>query len=140
MGYTLHTCLLDGQHGVVICLMDSMVLLDGQHGVHTAHLFGGLEHLPAKSACCTCACHAPAMQDVTWARSLDGTEYMPGLVGLNNMKRHDYANVIVQILARIPAIRYQGGRGGGGRMLRRCTNAGGAAQMQELCATAGGKG
>ncbi|KAF5835880.1 hypothetical protein DUNSADRAFT_6693 [Dunaliella salina] len=44
-------------------------------------------------------------KDVTWARSLDGTEYMPGLVGLNNMKRHDYANTIVQILARIPAIR-----------------------------------
>ncbi|KAL6762204.1 ubiquitin-specific protease 39 [Haematococcus lacustris] len=44
-------------------------------------------------------------KDVTWARALDSSEYMPGLVGLNNMKRHEYANVIVQLLARIPAIR-----------------------------------
>lgn len=45
------------------------------------------------------------MQDVKWARALDGTEYMPGLVGLNNMKRNDYANVIIQLLARISPIR-----------------------------------
>ena len=32
-----------------------------------------------------------------WARALDGTEYMPGLVGLNNMKANDYANVVVQV-------------------------------------------
>uniref|UniRef100_A0A7S0R5S7 Ubiquitinyl hydrolase 1 n=1 Tax=Chlamydomonas leiostraca TaxID=1034604 RepID=A0A7S0R5S7_9CHLO len=44
-------------------------------------------------------------KDVTWARALDGTEYMPGLVGLNNMKRNDYANVIIQVLARIAPIR-----------------------------------
>ena len=54
---------------------------------------------------CVCAYLFLHVQDVTWARSLDGTEYMPGLVGLNNMKRHDYANAIVHILARIPAIR-----------------------------------
>mmetsp|Transcript_8659 Transcript_8659/g.14930 ORF Transcript_8659/g.14930 Transcript_8659/m.14930 type:complete len:501 (+) Transcript_8659:1-1503(+) len=43
--------------------------------------------------------------DVKWARALDGTEYMPGLVGLNNMKQNDYANIIVQLLARISPIR-----------------------------------
>ena len=43
--------------------------------------------------------------DVTWARALDGSEYMPGLVGLNNMKRNDYANVVVQALVRIGPIR-----------------------------------
>lgn len=30
-------------------------------------------------------------------RALDGSEYMPGLVGLNNMSRNDYVNVIVQV-------------------------------------------
>jgi len=44
--------------------------------------------------------------DVTWVRALDGSEYMPGLVGLNNMKCNDYANVVVQVLARISPIRY----------------------------------
>lgn len=42
---------------------------------------------------------------VTWARALDGTEFMPGLVGLNNMKRNDYANVVIQTLVRIVPIR-----------------------------------
>ncbi len=35
--------------------------------------------------------------DARWVRSLDGSEYMPGLVGLNNMKANDYVNVIVQV-------------------------------------------
>jgi U4/U6.U5 tri-snRNP-associated protein 2 len=43
--------------------------------------------------------------DVTWVRALDGSEYMPGLVGLNNMKANDYANVVVQTLARVSPIR-----------------------------------
>lgn len=38
-------------------------------------------------------------------RALDGSEYMPGLVGLNNMKANDYANVVLQILARVNPIR-----------------------------------
>mmetsp|Transcript_4482 Transcript_4482/g.9640 ORF Transcript_4482/g.9640 Transcript_4482/m.9640 type:complete len:537 (-) Transcript_4482:876-2486(-) len=44
-------------------------------------------------------------RDVKWARALDGSEYMPGLVGLNNMKSNEYANVCVQILCRISPIR-----------------------------------
>ena len=40
-------------------------------------------------------------KDVTWARALDGAEYMPGLLGLNNMKHNDYANVVVQIFSRV---------------------------------------
>jgi hypothetical protein len=43
--------------------------------------------------------------DVTWVRALDGSEYMPGLVGLNNMKANDYANVVVQVLSRVTPIR-----------------------------------
>ena len=40
-------------------------------------------------------------RDVGWARALDGTEYMPGLVGLNNMKANDYANVVIQVRHRL---------------------------------------
>lgn len=40
-----------------------------------------------------------------WAKSLDGKEYMPGLIGLNNMKANDYANVILQALIRISPLR-----------------------------------
>ncbi|KAI8475879.1 MAG: ubiquitin-specific protease 39 [Monoraphidium minutum] len=43
--------------------------------------------------------------DVAWVRALDGGEYMPGLVGLNNMKANDYANVVLQVLARVTPIR-----------------------------------
>jgi U4/U6.U5 tri-snRNP-associated protein 2 len=42
---------------------------------------------------------------VSWVRALDGSEFMPGLVGLNNMKANDYANVVVQVLARVNPIR-----------------------------------
>jgi U4/U6.U5 tri-snRNP-associated protein 2 len=44
-------------------------------------------------------------KEVTWVRALDGSEYMPGLVGLNNMKANDYANTVIQILARVNPIR-----------------------------------
>ncbi|CAL8469242.1 g8783 [Coccomyxa elongata] len=43
--------------------------------------------------------------DARWVRSLDGSEYMPGLVGLNNMKANDYVNVIVQALLRVLPLR-----------------------------------
>jgi hypothetical protein len=33
---------------------------------------------------------------VSWARTLEGAEYMPGLLGLNDMRANDYANVIIQ--------------------------------------------
>ena len=40
-----------------------------------------------------------------WARALDGTEYMPGMVGLNNMKANDYVNVVLQALWRVHPLR-----------------------------------
>ena len=40
-----------------------------------------------------------------WVRALDGSEYMPGLVGLNNMRANDYVNVCVQMMARIVPVR-----------------------------------
>lgn len=44
-------------------------------------------------------------REAAWVRALDGTEYMPGLVGLNNMKANDYVNVVVQMMARVAPIR-----------------------------------
>ena len=40
-----------------------------------------------------------------YSRGVDGSDYMPGLVGLNNIKNTDYVNVVVQSLARVPPIR-----------------------------------
>ena len=40
-----------------------------------------------------------------YSRGVDGSDYMPGLIGLNNIKNTDYVNVVVQLLARIPPIR-----------------------------------
>jgi U4/U6.U5 tri-snRNP-associated protein 2 len=39
------------------------------------------------------------------SRALDGTEYIPGCIGLNNIKKTDYANVIIQGLCRVPELR-----------------------------------
>lgn len=44
-------------------------------------------------------------QDVRWRRALDGTDYMPGLIGLNNLKATDYVNCTLQMLARITPFR-----------------------------------
>jgi len=39
------------------------------------------------------------------SRSLDGVEYIPGLIGLNNLKMTDYANVVLQGLVRVKDLR-----------------------------------
>ena len=38
-------------------------------------------------------------------RAYDGTTYLPGIVGLNNIKANDYCNVILQTLSHIPPLR-----------------------------------
>jgi len=40
-----------------------------------------------------------------YSHALDGTDYLPGAVGLNNIKNTDWLNVCVQALIRIPPIR-----------------------------------
>lgn len=35
--------------------------------------------------------------DTKMSRATDGTMYMPGIVGLNNIKANDYCNVILQV-------------------------------------------
>jgi U4/U6.U5 tri-snRNP-associated protein 2 len=40
-----------------------------------------------------------------FGRALDGTEYIPGCIGLNNIKKTDYVNVILQGLFRVTPFR-----------------------------------
>jgi U4/U6.U5 tri-snRNP-associated protein 2 len=40
-----------------------------------------------------------------YTHALDGTDYLPGVVGLNNTKSTDWLNVVVQALSRVPIIR-----------------------------------
>ena len=39
------------------------------------------------------------------SRAYDGTLYLPGIVGLNNIKANDYSNVVLQALVNVPPIR-----------------------------------
>jgi len=39
------------------------------------------------------------------SRALNGTTYIPGVVGLNNIKANDYLNVVLQAMAFVPPIR-----------------------------------
>ncbi|XP_031558310.1 U4/U6.U5 tri-snRNP-associated protein 2-like [Actinia tenebrosa] len=39
------------------------------------------------------------------SRAFDGTTYLPGIVGLNNIKANDYLNVVLQAFAFVPPIR-----------------------------------
>lgn len=40
-----------------------------------------------------------------FSRALDGTEYYPGCLGLNNLKHTDYVNVVIQALCRVQPLR-----------------------------------
>jgi len=40
-----------------------------------------------------------------WSRALDGSNYVPGMVGLNNIKETDFVNVTIQSLMRVTPLR-----------------------------------
>jgi U4/U6.U5 tri-snRNP-associated protein 2 len=40
-----------------------------------------------------------------FARALDGGEFYPGCIGLNNLKKTDFVNVIIQSLAQVKPFR-----------------------------------
>jgi hypothetical protein len=44
-------------------------------------------------------------QSRAWSRALDGAEYLPGVIGLNNLKATDYVSVVVQALMRVRPLR-----------------------------------
>ena len=39
------------------------------------------------------------------ARAFDGTKYIPGVVGLNNIKANDYMNVVLQLFSHVEGVR-----------------------------------
>lgn len=39
------------------------------------------------------------------SRAYDGTHYLPGIVGLNNIKANDYSNVVLQALVNVAPLR-----------------------------------
>ena len=44
-------------------------------------------------------------QSTKYSKSLEGTEYLPGCTGLNNIKSTDFVNVIIQSFCRIKDLR-----------------------------------
>uniref|UniRef100_A0A8D1LUN8 ubiquitinyl hydrolase 1 n=1 Tax=Sus scrofa TaxID=9823 RepID=A0A8D1LUN8_PIG len=44
-------------------------------------------------------------KQVKFSRAYDGTTYLPGIVGLNNIKANDYANAVLQALSNVPPLR-----------------------------------
>ncbi|KAG0568606.1 hypothetical protein KC19_6G032600 [Ceratodon purpureus] len=40
-----------------------------------------------------------------WSRALDGSDYLPGMVGINNIKENDFVNVTIQSLMRVTPLR-----------------------------------
>jgi U4/U6.U5 tri-snRNP-associated protein 2 len=44
-------------------------------------------------------------REILFARAIDGGDYLPGAIGLNNIRGTDYVNVVVQCLVRIPPLR-----------------------------------
>lgn len=40
-----------------------------------------------------------------WSRALDGSDYLPGMVGLNNIQSTDFVNVTIQSLMRVTPLR-----------------------------------
>ncbi|CAH9077132.1 unnamed protein product [Cuscuta epithymum] len=44
-------------------------------------------------------------KNTQWSRALDGSDYLPGTVGLNNIKETDFVNVTVQSLMRVTPLR-----------------------------------
>lgn len=43
--------------------------------------------------------------EVMLGRSLEGTEFIPGFVGLNNLRNTSYVNVIVQLVSAVKPLR-----------------------------------
>lgn len=43
--------------------------------------------------------------DCKSSRTIDGTHYYPGIIGLNNIKKNDYCNVILQALTHVTPLR-----------------------------------
>ena len=93
-----HYVFMNARDGRVFCLPDGYEVHDRslddiRHVLHPRYTHEQVAQLDAPG-------HAPG-----WCRGLDGGEYLPGLVGLNNLKATDYAAVIVHALNRVAPLR-----------------------------------
>lgn len=82
--------------GRVFCLPDGYEVLDRS--------LDDIRHVLKPRFSCE-AVRALDRGPAVWSRGLDGREYLPGLVGLNNLKASDYAAVVVQALMRVRPLR-----------------------------------
>ena len=83
------------QDGRVYCLPDSYEVVDQS-----------LKDIQDMLNPTFCASSVSKLNTVpVYARGVDGSDYMPGLIGLNNIKNTDFVNVILQALARVPPLR-----------------------------------
>ncbi|CAH8355030.1 unnamed protein product [Eruca vesicaria subsp. sativa] len=48
---------------------------------------------------------AQVVEEQQWSRALDGSYYLPGMVGLNNIQNTDFVNVTIQSLMRVTPLR-----------------------------------
>jgi U4/U6.U5 tri-snRNP-associated protein 2 len=44
-------------------------------------------------------------EEVLHSKTLEGEDFMPGLVGMNNLKQTDYVNVVLQIICTVEPLR-----------------------------------
>eukprot|EP00826_Nyctotherus_ovalis_P054387 TRINITY_DN7117_c0_g1_i11.p2 TRINITY_DN7117_c0_g1~~TRINITY_DN7117_c0_g1_i11.p2 ORF type:complete len:182 (-),score=53.10 TRINITY_DN7117_c0_g1_i11:670-1215(-) len=44
-------------------------------------------------------------EEVLHSKTLEGEDFMPGLVGMNNLKQTDYVNVVLQIICAVKPLR-----------------------------------
>jgi hypothetical protein len=90
-----HHVFMNLADGRVYCLPDGYEVLDRslddiRHVLNPRVSRGALAALDASRA---------------WSRALDGAEYLPGVIGLNNLKATDYVSVVVQALMRVKPLR-----------------------------------
>ncbi|KAF8823109.1 putative ubiquitin specific protease 39 isoform 2, partial [Cardiosporidium cionae] len=90
-----HYVFMNLKNSRVYCLPDNYVVDDAslddiRHFLNPRYTISDVDKLNSK---------------VVYGKALDGTDFLPGCIGLNNLKRTDYFNVIVQIVCKITPLR-----------------------------------
>ncbi|KAJ6700373.1 hypothetical protein OIU79_013415 [Salix purpurea] len=90
---TMCTSIL-GQRRFIVFLMDMRL---STHHLMTYDMFS-IQGLPGDQV-------GQLDKNRQWSRALDGSDYLPGMVGLNNIKETDFVNVTIQSLMRVTPLR-----------------------------------
>ena len=90
-----HHVFMHLQNGRVYCLPDGYEVLDRSLD-DIRHVLNPRFSTEALAAVATSR---------AWSRALDGAEYLPGVIGLNNLKATDYVSVVLQALMRVKPLR-----------------------------------